>query len=51
MYLALGMDAAGYKHILGLWIEQIEEAKFWLRMMNELKARGAKRHRAVADRS
>ncbi len=26
--------------ILGLWIEQTEGAKFWLRVMNELKARG-----------
>jgi len=27
--------------VLGLWIEQSEGAKFWLRIMNELKARGA----------
>jgi putative transposase len=40
VYLAIGMDAAGYKHILGLWIEQTEGAKFWLRVMNELKTRG-----------
>ena len=26
--------------MLGLWIEQTEGAKFWLRVMNELKARG-----------
>ncbi len=30
----------GTKDILGLWIEQTEGAKFWLRVMNELKARG-----------
>jgi putative transposase len=40
VYLAIGMDAAGFKHILGLWIEQSEGAKFWLRVMNELKNRG-----------
>jgi transposase-like protein len=40
VYLAIGMDAAGYKHILGMWIEQTEGAKFWLRVMNEIKARG-----------
>jgi len=40
VYLAIGMDAAGFKHILGLWIEQSEGAKFWLRVMNELKSRG-----------
>jgi len=26
--------------VLGLWIEQNEGAKFWLRVMNELKNRG-----------
>jgi putative transposase len=26
--------------VLGLWIEQTEGAKFWLRVMNELKDRG-----------
>jgi len=40
VYLAIGMDAAGFKHVLGLWIEQSEGAKFWLRVMNELKNRG-----------
>jgi hypothetical protein len=30
----------GTKEILGLWIEQTEGAKFWLRVMNELKNRG-----------
>jgi len=40
VYLAIGMDAAGFKHILGLWIEQSEGAKFWLRVMNEIRSRG-----------
>jgi putative transposase len=26
--------------VLGLWIEQTEGAKFWLKVMNELKTRG-----------
>ena len=26
--------------MLGLWIEQTEGAKFWLKVMNELQARG-----------
>jgi transposase-like protein len=26
--------------VLGLWIEQTEGAKFWLRVMNELRDRG-----------
>ena len=32
--------ADGRKHILGLWIEPNEGAKFWLRVMNELSYRG-----------
>lgn len=40
IYLALGIQADGGKEVLGLWIEQTEGAKFWLRVMNELKARG-----------
>jgi transposase-like protein len=30
----------GAKEILGPWIEQSEGSKFWLRLMNELTARG-----------
>ena len=40
IYLALGVAADGTKDILGLWIETTEGAKFWLKVMNELKARG-----------
>ena len=40
IYIALGILPDGTKEILGLWIEQTEGAKFWLRVMNELKARG-----------
>jgi putative transposase len=40
VYVALGVRADGTKEILGLWIEQSEGAKFWLRVMNELKTRG-----------
>jgi putative transposase len=40
VYLAIGVTCAGEKDILGLWIEQTEGAKFWLRVMNDLKARG-----------
>jgi hypothetical protein len=32
--------ADGAKEVLGLWIEQNEGAKFWLRVLNELKNRG-----------
>lgn len=40
VHIALGVRADGMKEILGLWIEQNEGAKFWLRVMNELKHRG-----------
>lgn len=40
VYIALGILPDGTKDILGLWIEQTEGAKFWLRVMNELKTRG-----------
>src|ERR1700748_2880747 len=40
VHLALGIRADGTKEILGLWLEQNEGAKFWLRVMNELKNRG-----------
>jgi transposase-like protein len=40
VYLALGIRADGRKEVLGLWIEQTEGAKFWLKVFNELKNRG-----------
>jgi putative transposase len=40
VYIALGILPSGAKEILGIWIEQTEGAKFWLRVMNELKNRG-----------
>ena len=40
VHIALGVRADGIKEILGLWIEQNEGAKFWLRVMNELRNRG-----------
>jgi putative transposase len=40
VYIALGVRTDGRKEILGLWLEQTEGAKFWLRVMTELKNRG-----------
>ena len=40
VYLALGIDASGHKEVLGMWIEQTEGAKFWLKVFNELRNRG-----------
>lgn len=40
VYVAPGILPDGTRDIPGLWIEQTEGAKFWLRVMNELKGRG-----------
>lgn len=40
VYVVLGMTPCGEKDVLGLWIEQTEGAKFWLKVMNDLKNRG-----------
>lgn len=40
VYLALAVRKDGTREILGLWIEQTEGARFWLRVMNDLHARG-----------
>ena len=40
IHSALGVRADGAKEVLGLWLEQNEGAKFWLRVMNELRNRG-----------
>jgi transposase-like protein len=40
VYVALGLKPCGDKDVLGLWIEQTEGAKFWLKVMNDLKVRG-----------
>ena len=44
VYVALGIDREGEKHLLGLWIGEAEAegAKFWLRVLTELKNRGLK---------
>lgn len=40
VYLALGVMRDGTRDILGIWIENTEGAKFWMRVFNELKTRG-----------
>jgi transposase-like protein len=44
VYVALGIDREGDKHLLGLWIGEAESegAKFWLGILTELKNRGLK---------
>jgi len=40
VYLALGIRPDGTRDILGLWIENTEGAKFWMKVFNDLKTRG-----------
>src|SRR6202051_3917968 len=37
VYLAIGVSPEGRKDVLGIWIEQTEGAKFWLRGVTEIK--------------
>lgn len=41
-YIVLGINADGFKEILGIWIGENESAKYWLGVLNELKRRGVK---------
>lgn len=43
IYVALGVQRDGRKEVLGLWTEQTEGAKFWLKVVTDLKNRGVKR--------
>ncbi len=39
-FTILGITQEGMKKLLGIWIDESEGAKFWLRILNELKNRG-----------
>jgi putative transposase len=40
VYLALGVRRDGTREMLGIWIENTEGAKFWMKVFNDLKTRG-----------
>ena len=40
VYVIIGVDAEGYKDILGLWIDGTESASFWNNVFEDLKERG-----------
>jgi len=40
IYVALGVNLAGKKELLGLWLAETEGAKFWLQVLTDLKNRG-----------
>jgi putative transposase len=41
-HLAVGVDIAGIKHVLGIWVQTTEGAKFWAGVCAELANRGVK---------
>jgi transposase-like protein len=42
VYVIIGVDLAGFKDVLGLYVGEIESAKYWLSVLNNLKQRGVK---------
>ena len=40
VYTVLGVGVGGRQEVLGLWVEETEGARFWLKVLNDLKARG-----------
>lgn len=41
-HLAIGVDTDGVKHVLGIWVQSTEGAKFWAGVCAELANRGVK---------
>jgi putative transposase len=41
-HIVMGIGVDGKKDILGFWLSETESAKFWLSVLNDLKARGVK---------
>jgi putative transposase len=41
-YLAIGVDVEGRKHALGCWIADNEGAKFWQKVLTDLRNRGVR---------
>ena len=44
-HIAVGVDMDGIKHVLGIWVQATEGAKFWLKVFSELR-----RHPDCGDR-
>jgi putative transposase len=40
IYLVIGLNEAGKKEVLGMWINHTESASFWMSVLTDLKARG-----------
>lgn len=41
-HLVVGVDVDGRKHVLGIWIDDTESAKFWNQVLTQLRNRGLK---------
>ena len=41
-HIAVGVDCDGIKHVLGIWVQQTEGAKFWATVCAELANRGVR---------
>jgi putative transposase len=41
-HIAVGVDLDGIKHVLGIWVENTEGAKFWAGVCAELRNRGVR---------
>jgi putative transposase len=41
-HIAVGVDTDGIKHVLGIWVQTSEGAKFWAGVLAELRNRGVK---------
>ncbi len=41
-HVVIGVDTDGVKHVLGLWVQQQEGARFWNQVLGELRNRGVR---------
>jgi len=41
-HLVVGVDTGGVKHVLGIWVQNHEGAKFWAGVLTELRNRGVR---------
>lgn len=42
VHIALGVDVDGFKHVLGMWLQKEEGAKFWFGVLTEIRNRGVR---------
>lgn len=42
IYLIIGLNTAGKKEVISMWINETESASFWMNVLDDLKTRGVK---------